>query len=66
MSGRFFLSDALDWVAPAVLGIDAGPIAPMIENARTRLCWDTFMRAPEIGVVLPLLAEQPSSSNPRP
>jgi len=47
-----------DWVAPVLLGIDAGPIAPMIENARTKLCWETFMRAPEIQAVLPTLEEQ--------
>ena len=44
-----------DWVAPGLLGIDVGPIAPMIENARTRFCWDTFMEAPEIQAVLPKL-----------
>ena len=48
-----------DWVAPGLLGIDVGPIAPMIENARTRFCWDTFMRAPEIQSVRSLLAEEP-------
>jgi hypothetical protein len=37
-----------EWIAPLLLGIDAGPIAPMIENHRTGLCWDTFMKAPEI------------------
>ncbi|MBT3194562.1 MAG: beta-glucosidase [Verrucomicrobia bacterium] len=45
-----------DWVAPVLLGIDAGPIAPMIENARTKLCWNLFMNAPEIQAVLPELA----------
>jgi len=45
-------NDTEAWVAPVLLGIDAGPIAPMIENARTRLCWDTFMRAPEIKAAL--------------
>ncbi len=37
-----------NWVARGVLGIDVGPIAPMIENYRSGLCWDVFMRAPEI------------------
>lgn len=36
------------WVSPLLLGIDAGPIAPMIENARTALCWKIFMKAPEV------------------
>lgn len=37
-----------DWVAEGLLGIDAGPIAPMIENHRTGLCWTVFMKAPEV------------------
>lgn len=41
-----------DWVADSILGIDAGPIAPMIENFRTGICWKTFMRAPEIRYAL--------------
>ncbi len=37
-----------NWVAPGYLGIDVGPIAPMIENHRTGMCWKIFMRAPEL------------------
>jgi hypothetical protein len=44
-----------NWVSPNYLGIDVGPIAPMIENYRTGFCWKTFMRAPEIKHVLQLL-----------
>ena len=37
-----------NWMAHVLLAIDAGPIAPMIENARSQLCWNTFMKAPEL------------------
>jgi hypothetical protein len=37
-----------DWTSEVLIGIDAGPIAPMIENYRSGLCWRTFMHAPEI------------------
>ena len=43
-------------MAADYLGIDVGPIAPMIENYRTGLCWKTFMRAPEIGATIKLMA----------
>lgn len=49
-----------EWIAPVLLGIDVGPIAPMIENHRTGLCWKLFMKATEIQAVLPMLAEQTS------
>ena len=62
--GRYGFADSFnlskDWVAKAWLGIDVGPIAPMIENYRTGLCWKTFMKAPEIGPVLKTLREPPS------
>lgn len=36
------------WYSPDLLAIDAGPIAPMIENHRTGLCWREFMKNREI------------------
>ncbi|MHB8900494.1 MAG: glucoamylase family protein [Thermoguttaceae bacterium] len=36
------------WVAPEHLAIDQGPIIVMIENYRTGLLWDTFMKAREV------------------
>jgi len=45
---RDAFNPAEKWVAPGLLGIDAGPIGPMIENHRSGLCWRTFMKAPEI------------------
>ena len=47
-----------DWVSNDVLGIDVGPIAPMIENHRTGLCWNIFMKAPEIRSVIKQCAEE--------
>jgi hypothetical protein len=46
-----------DWVSKTYLCIDEGPIAPMIENYRTGLCWKTFMKAAEIGPVVKMLNE---------
>lgn len=61
MWGPYGFKDAFnltgDWVAPGYLGIDVGPIAPMIENHRTGLCWRTFMKALEIGVGLKRLRD---------
>ncbi len=37
-----------NWIAPGYIAIDQGPIAPMIENHRTGLCWRVFMSNPEI------------------
>jgi hypothetical protein len=58
--GPFGFYDAFnlsrDWVAHNYLGIDVGPIAPMIENHRTGLGWRIFMRAPEIQQALQRIA----------
>lgn len=57
--GRYGFADSFnlsrDWVAEAYLGVDVGPIAPMIENYRSTLCWRTFMRSPEIPPILEIL-----------
>jgi len=37
-----------NWVANSFLAIDQGPIVVMIENYRTGLLWDTFMKHPDI------------------
>lgn len=37
-----------DWTAPHYIVIDQGPIVAMIENFRTGLLWDLFMKAPEV------------------
>jgi hypothetical protein len=61
--GPFGFYDAFNltrnWVARDYLGIDLGPIAPMIENHRTGFCWKTFMKAPEIVSVTKILAQAP-------
>lgn len=46
-----------EWVARGVLGIDIGPISPMIENHRTGLPWRIFMQAPEIHQALKQLGQ---------
>jgi hypothetical protein len=50
--GQFGPYDAFnlsaDWFAPGWLAIDQGPIVVMIENYRSGLCWNLFMRNPEI------------------
>jgi hypothetical protein len=57
--GPFGFYDAFNfsrgWVSKTYLCIDEGPIAPMIENYRTGLCWKTFMKAAEIGPVVKML-----------
>ena len=64
--GPFGFYDAFNlsenWFAHDYLGNEVGPIAPMIENYRSGLCWKTFMAAPEIRPVIKLLAEPPASS----
>jgi hypothetical protein len=50
--GKFGFVDAFceakDWYADTFLAIDQGPIIVMIENHRTGLLWNLFMKAPEI------------------
>jgi hypothetical protein len=43
------------WVSKTYLCIDQGPIAPMIENYRTGMCWKTFMKCQEIQPVIKLI-----------
>ncbi len=52
--GGFGFYDAFsehhNWYLPRYLAIDQGPIVVMIENHRTGLLWNLFMKAPEIQV----------------
>ena len=61
--GPFGFYDAFnltrDWISVDYLGNDVGPICPMIENYRSGLCWNTFMKAPEIHSVIKVLANPP-------
>ncbi|MCD6303772.1 MAG: beta-glucosidase [Planctomycetes bacterium] len=52
-----------DWFARGVLGLDVGPIAPMIENYRTGMCWRTFMKAPEVRAALERIAREGSPAS---
>ena len=45
-------SETEDWFPEQYLAIDQGPIVVMIENHRTGLLWDLFMKNPEIAVGL--------------
>jgi hypothetical protein len=57
--GEFAFYDAFNptrkWIGKHYLGIDVGPIAPMIENHRTGLGWRYFMAAEEIVKAVELL-----------
>lgn len=63
--GPFGFYDAFnpsrDWIATAYIGIDVGPIAPMIENYRTGKLWRTFMRAPEIQAAIEAYLSDPGN-----
>lgn len=52
-----------NWVAEGHLAIDQGPIIVMIENYRSGLCWNLFMRNPEI---VPALEKAGWRPDPRP
>ena len=45
-----------DWFAKSYLAIDQGPIICMIENFRTGLLWNFFMKNPEIPLMMEKLA----------
>jgi hypothetical protein len=45
-------NETANWVAPSYLAIDQGPILIMLENYRTGLLWEYFMKSPEIGPAL--------------
>jgi hypothetical protein len=51
-----------DWFADSYLAIDQGPIICMIENHRTELLWDHFMRNPEITEALDAIGFVPDTS----
>jgi hypothetical protein len=61
--GPFGFRDAFNpganWYAGSYIAIDQGPIAVMIENARSQLLWDRFMSNPEIGPALAALGFVP-------
>ncbi len=55
-------NDAQNWVASSYLAIDQGPIICMIENYRTGLLWEYFMRAPEIQAGIAKIGFVPDST----
>lgn len=52
----------VNWFAPSYLAIDQGPIVAMIENHRTGLFWDLFMKNPEIEPALIDCGFQPDNT----
>jgi len=42
------INPSQNWVSPAMLAIDQGPIMIMIENYRSQLLWNSFMQNTEI------------------
>ena len=50
--GEYGFHDAFSlrdrWFADSYIAIDQGPIVVMMENARTGLLWDNFMRDSEV------------------
>jgi hypothetical protein len=48
-----------DWYSGSYIAIDEGPIAAMIENARSALLWNCFMGNPEIAPTLDSLGFVP-------
>lgn len=42
------INPSRDWIGQKYIGIELGPIAPMIENYRSGLLWELFMQAPEV------------------
>jgi hypothetical protein len=64
--GPFGYRDAFNpgqnWYSGTYVAIDQGPVAVMIENARTQLLWDLFMSNPEIPLALDSLGFVPDGS----
>ncbi|MBK7873252.1 MAG: T9SS type A sorting domain-containing protein [Saprospiraceae bacterium] len=55
-------NDAQNWTASSYLAIDQGPIIDMIENYRTQLLWNNFMKNPEITAGLQKAGFTPDST----
>ena len=59
-------NDELSWVKKAYIGIDEGPIVVMIENHRTGLLWNSFMKDADVRAGLTKLGFQTTSVSPVP
>lgn len=55
-------NESLNWYAPSYLAIDQGPIVVMIENYRSGLFWNLFMKNPEIEPALLACGFKPDNS----
>lgn len=65
--GKYGFYDAFnlseDWIASSYLAIDQGPIIGMIENYRTQLLWEHFMKNTEIQPALDAIGFVPDSTD---
>jgi hypothetical protein len=59
-------NDGLNWVKKAYIGIDQGPIVVMIENHRTGLLWNNFMKDADVRAGLTKLGFQTTFVSPVP
>lgn len=64
--GPFGFYDAMNikrgWFSDKYIAINVGPIAPMIENYKTGLGWNTFMRTPEFKRAMEIINGNPPRS----
>jgi hypothetical protein len=51
-----------DWLGATYIGIELGPIAPMIENYRSGLLWKLFMQSAEAKRALKRLRENATTT----
>lgn len=65
--GRYGFYDAFNptknWYATSYLAIDQGPIVAMIQNYRTQLLWNNFMKNAEIPIGLTKIGFKPDTSS---
>ena len=56
------INPSRDWLGDTYIGIELGPIAPMIENYRSGLLWKLFMQSPEAKRALKRLRENATTT----
>jgi hypothetical protein len=56
------INPSRDWLGDTYIGIELGPIAPMIENYRSGLLWKLFMQSPEAQRALKRLRENATTT----
>lgn len=56
------INPSRDWLGARYIGIELGPIAPMIENYRSGLLWKLFMQSPEAQRAMKRLRENATTT----